>query len=140
MSRSFVVVGADKVARALRAIVPAVRRKYVGPALAAGLEPVAVDARANAPVKSGRLRRAIKVVVYVDGSGRVSAMVFVDPADFPAGDFYPPYVEYGTSKMEGRHYMLRAYSARADVGVRLASAAILAGVLTEASARGKGRR
>lgn len=139
MSRNVVVVGADKVARVLRAIVPSVRRKYVAPAMISGLEPIASAARANTPVRTGRTRRAIKVVTIVR-DGRVLYAVIVDRADFPTDRYYPPWVEYGTSKMPGRHFMLRAYTSHGGIAAGVAASGILAGVLAEASRQGKGRR
>ena len=67
----------------------------VDAALAEGAEVIAREMRQLAPVKSGKLKSAIKVGKARNGRNGRQVTVGVHRRDFSGDDYYPAYVEYG---------------------------------------------
>jgi len=67
----------------------------VDAALAEGAEVIAREMRRLAPVKSGKLKSAIKVGKARNGRNGRQVTVGIHRRDFSGDDYYPAYVEYG---------------------------------------------
>ena len=67
----------------------------VDAALAEGAEVIAKEMRQLAPVKSGKLKSAIKVGKARNGRNGRQVTVGIHRRDFSDDDYYPAYVEYG---------------------------------------------
>ena len=67
----------------------------VDAALAEGAEVIAREMRQLAPVKSGKLKSAIKVGKARNGRNGRQVTVGIHRRDFRDDDYYPAYVEYG---------------------------------------------
>ena len=67
----------------------------VDAALAEGAEVIAREMRQLAPVKSGKLKSAIKVGKARNGRNGRQVTVGIHWRDFSDDDYYPAYVEYG---------------------------------------------
>jgi len=67
----------------------------VDAALAEGAEVIAREMRQLAPVKSGKLKSAIKVGKARNGRNGRQVTVGIHRRDFSGDDYYPAYVEYG---------------------------------------------
>ena len=67
----------------------------VDAALAEGAEVIAMEMRQLAPVKSGKLKSAIKVGKARNGRNGRQVTVGIHRRDFSGDDYYPAYVEYG---------------------------------------------
>ena len=67
----------------------------VDAALAEGAEVIAREMRQLAPVKSGKLKSAIKVGKARNGRNGRQVTVGIHRRDFSDDDYYPAYVEYG---------------------------------------------
>ena len=67
----------------------------VDAALAGGAEVIAREMRQLAPVKSGKLKSAIKVGKARNGRNGRQVTVGVHRRDFSGDEYYPAYVEYG---------------------------------------------
>jgi len=67
----------------------------VDAALAEGAEVIAKEMRQLAPVKSGKLKNAIKVGKARNGRNGRQVTVGVHRRDFSGDYYYPAYVEYG---------------------------------------------
>jgi HK97 gp10 family phage protein len=67
----------------------------VDAALAEGAEVIAREMRQLAPVKSGKLKNAIKVGKARNGRNGRQVTVGVHRRDFSGDEYYPAYVEYG---------------------------------------------
>ena len=67
----------------------------VDAALAEGAEVIAREMRQLAPVKSGKLKSAIKVGKARNGRNGRQVTVGVHRRDFGGDEYYPAYVEYG---------------------------------------------
>ena len=91
--------------RRLRTAVPDAIRTALAPALRAGAQAVAADARSFVPVVTGTLRRGI--------SSSGSGLTYVAGVGGPAAD-YAHFVEYGTSRQGARPFMRPAARREAD--------------------------
>ena len=67
----------------------------VDAALAEGAEVIAKEMRQLAPVKSGKLKSAIKVGKARNGRNGRQVTVGIHRRDFSGDEYYPAYVEYG---------------------------------------------
>ena len=67
----------------------------VDAALAEGAEVITKEMRQLAPVKSGKLKSAIKVGKARNGRNGRQVTVGIHRRDFSGDDYYPAYVEYG---------------------------------------------
>ena len=67
----------------------------VDAALAEGAEVIAREMRQLAPVKSGKLKSAIKVGKARNGRNGRQVTVGIHRRDFSGDEYYPAYVEYG---------------------------------------------
>ncbi len=60
-------------------------------------------------VQRGLMRKSVKVrALKRNNKGWVGCAVAVGPANYQGEDFYAPMVEYGTKKMQARHYLEKA--------------------------------
>ena len=116
--------GFDELAKKLREIVPAMRKRVVRNALAAGARLVRDEARRNAPVlqlknaspyrAAGTVKKAIsaRVSKVARRAGDIGAFVNVRPAKAgqrgsksPRDSFYWRFLEFGTRKMAKREFL-----------------------------------
>lgn len=87
------VSGTEIILRDLEKMVPS--DMDIDDALRAGAEPIHRRMVAGAPVKTGRMKRSIKIGEVRPGkTGRVIT-IGVHRRDFGPGVYYPAYVEYG---------------------------------------------
>jgi len=77
-------------------------------ALKNAAEPVLIDAKANVPIKTGKLQRGLKVSGIKTSGGIKHVLVGVDRAD-NSEIFYGKFIEFGTSKMSARPFLEPAY-------------------------------
>jgi HK97 gp10 family phage protein len=77
-------------------------------ALKNAAEPVLEDAKANVPVKTGKLQRGLKTSGIKTKDGIKYVLVGVDRSD-NSKIFYGKFIEFGTSKMSARPFLEPAY-------------------------------
>lgn len=118
------IEGFDELAKKLRELVPAMRKRVIRNALSAGARLVRDDAKRNAPVlsasvnapyrKPGTLRSAIRVRSSKQARrvGDIGVFVNVKPAKTgmrgaksKTDPFYWRFVEFGTRKMSARSFL-----------------------------------
>lgn len=118
------IEGFDELAKKLREMVPAMRKRVVKNALSAGARLVRDDAKRNAPVlsasvnapyrKPGTLRSAIRVRSSKQArrAGDIGVFVNVKPAKSGlrgaksnSDPFYWRFLEFGTRKMSARSFL-----------------------------------
>jgi len=93
MAAKFDISGTDIFLRDLERMIPS--DTNVDAALAEGAEVIAKEMRQLAPVKSGKLKSAIKVGKARNGRNGRQVTVGVHRRDFSGDEYYPAYVEYG---------------------------------------------
>lgn len=101
------VTGVKELQAALGSLPGRLQRQVVAPAIAAALEPIGREAQSNAPVRSGRLRRALKVVMGRVRPGVVAGDVGVRQGDL--GKAYAGPAELGAKGRKGRHFLQKAF-------------------------------
>ena len=88
------------------------------------LKPVLADARQLAPVRTGALRRSIKVRAIKRSRTRVGSRVTTGKATFTGPTFYGGFVEYGYTSRGGRtiagvHFLEQAATRKQGQAVRI---------------------
>jgi HK97 gp10 family phage protein len=78
-----------------------------------GAKVILDQARAIAPERTGTLRRNIKIRQRTN-KGTVSATVQIKTGNPPEGAYYGSFVEFGTKKLKGEHFLQDAADSRAD--------------------------
>lgn len=89
------VKGERETRNALGSLDNKVQRKYVRKALRAAARPVLSEARATAPVLSGKLRRAIRIRSGRNRKGSISMLVSLGRKWFTGPTFYGGFVVFG---------------------------------------------
>lgn len=109
--------GGDKLIRQLRRLESNVQKKYVRKALRAGAKPIAKIAKATAPVKSGRMKKGIRVRVGRSRKGVISVLVSLAKKWFTGPTFYGGFVVFGhkIGKRQSRGKGAKASDTRASV-------------------------
>lgn len=87
--------GADEMILALEQIEKNVANKHVRTALRAGAKVIQRQCVADAPVKTGQTRRAIKVRAGKRMKNAIRMLVTIGKGMFKGGTFYAGFVEYG---------------------------------------------
>ncbi|WP_373844768.1 HK97-gp10 family putative phage morphogenesis protein [Clostridium sp.] len=82
-------------------------------ALKNAAEPVLQDAKANVPVRTGKLKKGLKITNVKKKQGVKYILVGVDRGD-NSEIFYGKFVEFGTSKMSARPFLQPAYEKNKD--------------------------
>lgn len=82
--------------------------KLENQALRNAAEPVLEDAKANAPVKTGKLKEGLGISSVKAKAGMKYILVGIDKSD-NSKIFYGKFIEFGTSKMSPRPFMGPAY-------------------------------
>lgn len=82
--------------------------KLENQALRNAAEPVLEDAKANAPVRTGKLKEGLKISSIKIKEGMKYVLVGVDKSD-NSKIFYSKFIEFGTTKMSARPFLGPAY-------------------------------
>lgn len=105
-------------------VAKSIGRKSLRPAI----KPIQKAAKANAPVLTGALRQSIKVrTVKSRNRSRIAVQITTSDKTTKAGkrslyigeQFYGAFVEFGTERMEGRHFMEEAFEKNWDDALRI---------------------
>ncbi len=111
MSVGFRVEGLDELERQFDRLIDTTKRKTMQKALNAGIAPIKKEAKAQAPVKTGLLKKSIRskqmkftdkpaVGIYVSGKA-----------------YYWYFIEHGTSKMAAAPFLRPAADSKHEEGV-----------------------
>lgn len=82
-------------------------------ALKNAAEPVLRDAKANMPVRTGKLKKGLKITNVKKKQGVKYILVGVDRGD-NSEIFYGKFIEFGTFKMSARSFLQPAYEKNKD--------------------------
>lgn len=108
-SASYEVSGGEGASRALRQLSARLRGQIVADVLYPAAEFLADRLRANAPVDTGLLRQSVHVVQHASTATHFVVLVQIGEGDFKGSAFYAAIVEYGSERMEARHYAKRTF-------------------------------
>lgn len=104
--------GVDEILNKLQGIGANVGR-LENKALKNAAEPVLEDAKANVPVKTGKLKKGLKITNVKRKEGAKYILVGVDRGD-NSEIFYGKFIEFGTSKMSAKPFLQPAYEKNKD--------------------------
>lgn len=108
MAAGIRLTGTKEIAKKLKAMDANLRKKAVDPSLRAGIKEFVEEAKAQAPVKTGKLRDSIKARKDGRSSTRGSTMYI---AGVVKAAFYWIFIEYGTSRISAKPFMRPAWEA-----------------------------
>lgn len=92
---TWVVTGIKGLDKALKALPAKIEKKVLRQAMRKGVKPIQAAAKANVPVRSGTLKKAIKVRAMKRKKDRLGVLVIVGQGDFKGETFYGAMIEYG---------------------------------------------
>ena len=98
-------------------------KKYTRQALRAGAAVIRKEARDNAPVESGQLKRAIRTRAGRTKKGSVSVLVSASSKWYSGDEFYAAFQEFGfkagRTQVEGKHFLQNAAESKKDEAARV---------------------
>lgn len=128
---SIVLTGDKALNRKLQRLAGPVAKKIVRQAARIAVKPVLSAARNTVPVRSGKLRRAIKIRALPRSRTRVGVRVTLGDQEFTGETFYGGFQEWGwkTGKrnsttaarrqIPGRHFLLRAAESQRETALKI---------------------
>lgn len=127
------ISGTEIILRDLEKMVPS--DMDIDDALRAGAEPIHRRMVEGAPVKTGRMKRSIKIGEVRNGKTGRFVTIGVHRRDFGPGEYYPAYVEYGHGgprPAEAHPFVRPAY----DLGKEEAYTALKQAVINQLNQKG----
>lgn len=127
------ISGTEIILRDLEKMVPS--DMDIDDALRAGAEPIHRRMVEGAPVKTGRMKRSIKIGEVRNGKTGRFVTIGVHRRDFGPGEYYPAYVEYGHGgprPAEAHRFVRPAY----DLGKEEAYTALKQAVINQLNQKG----
>lgn len=136
--RRIVVTGVKDIDRRLKLLTPALQKKVVRQAVRKSLKPVAAAVKAEAPVRTGATKAAVKVRARKSRKrDEIALEVRIGEGDFKGEQFYAAFNQFGTSRQPANPFMTRAFQRTAKSARAEAIAAIRAGAIKEIKALSK---
>ena len=131
------LLGDKELQRKLTRLVPAVQRKVLKKALRKAGKVVLAAARAAAPVRTGNLRRFLRLGDMKSRRDRVGVEVRTGTRDelgIPQGSrfYYPAHIELGTRKLPARPYLRPALKGKETEALAIISSELRSGIIREA--------
>lgn len=106
---SYAVLGLKDVKDSLNKLSKDLRTTIILDALRVAGRPMLDRVRSLTPVRSGDLRRAIRVVIGSAKDGRVYYRVVINKRNFVGDQFYGAIQEYGSEKLKAKRFMRRGF-------------------------------
>lgn len=123
MGNKWVVTGIPEIDKALAELERKAQRKIVSSAMRKAMKIVQAEAKNNAPVDTGELKKSIKVRAGKRRRGAITIDVRTqDP------NHKEKFLEFGTVKMAARPFMRPAYDTKGEQAKKQAIAEILEGI------------
>lgn len=110
----FEVKGLKETIKKLQNLEPKVAKKVVRKTLRTGAKIMQTEVKQNVPVDEGNLRKSLKVKAGKRKKGSISVAVTTSAEDnlYKGDQFYGAFQEFGTSKMQGKHFMEQSFNAK----------------------------
>jgi HK97 gp10 family phage protein len=112
------IAGAQEIIKALEQLAPKVEKKILRQAIRKGLKPLLDEAKDQAPVDTGDLRKSLTIrVAKSQKRGTIALEVRPNERKYDGRFYYPAIVEYGRKKarpMEPNPFMAKAFEGKAE--------------------------
>lgn len=137
MAEIVTITGWEPLRAKLKALPTKVQRRVVRPAMRDAGKIVLASAKNTVPTgATGNLSRSLRLRAKKrTRKGTIGVNVSAGAAFFRGPTFYGGFVEYGTRKMKGRHFMQAAFDRSSASANAVAMAKIAAGIEREASSK-----
>ena len=144
---SIKLIGGKELDRKLKALPRKVAKKILRQALRAGAKIILAQAKANAPVATGQLKKSLKVrAMKRTRKGTVGFKVQTKAGDFKGDEFYGSFLEYGFRRgkrpgkgaeytreiVPAQPFMRPAFDSKKDEAVAVISKELSAKIVTAA--------
>jgi HK97 gp10 family phage protein len=130
---TFTITGVKEIRRAYRELPKRLANKVIRGAIRKALKPVAARVKQLTPRDTGTLAAATKVRARAKRKRGVIALdVIQGEGSFKGATFYGGFQNFGTKKLEGKHYVERAFDETKDAATAQVSSEISAGIVREA--------
>lgn len=113
-------VGAAQIKRAFKLLPKAVAKRVIRKAMRPALKGVAAKVKELVPVDTGLTRDSVKVRAAKRSKRGFGLNVQIGEGDYQGQTFYAAFVEYGTIRMPGRHFMRAAFESEREEAARTA--------------------
>jgi HK97 gp10 family phage protein len=128
--------GVDEIARAFRELPKTAAKKVIRQGVRAAARVALAQARTTVPVRTGALKRDLKVRAAPEKlrrRGIIALDVLMGEGDYKGRSFYGSFVEYGTIEQPPQRFMERALTASEGPARARAAAVIREGIPKEAA-------
>lgn len=125
------ILGVDPIKRAFKKLPPKLARKAIRQAMRPAMRIVAKRVKELVPVDTGLTRSSVRVRAAKMGRKGLGVNVQIGAGDYLGETFYAAFVEYGTSRMPGRHFMRRAFLQQAKYARAFAQRQLLINIEKE---------
>lgn len=105
----FTVKGLDELRRKLNRLNGQTIGNVAAEAFPKAARPMVERIQSLAPIDTGALRRAIRVHSFINDEGNASFRISIGIKNFVGDQFYGAMQEFGTVKMEAKHFMKRGF-------------------------------
>ena len=131
--------GDKAILKKLKGLLPKVRRKVISKAAKTAMRPVLSAAKSNAPTKSGRLRKSLRLrALKRNRKGKIGVTVSTSAKWFAGDEYYGAFQEFGwkagkrtnamrrknnvepdeRKQIPGKHYVENAYKSHGEQALR----------------------
>lgn len=124
--------GIEEISRAFRELEPKLARKVIRQAARKGLKPVLRAIKKSVPVRSGALKKLVKIQAAKRRRRGVISLTVNINSDRQGKAFYGAFLNYGTKKMDQRAFMQKSFKETKAEAAAVTTAEILAGIEREA--------
>lgn len=119
MYMSINIEGAKELEKKLKSFEPKLGRQIVKQALRNGAKVILAAAKANVPVRSGALKKSLKVRAMKKRRHSYGVMVATSDDWFKGEQFYGAFLEFGTSRMAARPFVRPAFDSEKDTAEKI---------------------
>ena len=122
------ITGIKQIEKKLSGMETKIARKVVRQALKKAAKPILAAAKRNAPVKTGALKKSLRVRVMKKKKHRYGVMVATSAKWFTGETFYAAFVEYGTKHLPARPFLRPAMDSQKTAAEKILKQEILSGI------------
>lgn len=136
LNEGFIILGADEISESLKKVEVKTQKKILRKSMRKALKPVQEAAKANAPVRSGELKKSITVRALPRSRVRFGVQVIAREPGFE--NWYAKWQEYGTKTgIKPKRYFTKAYANKGEVASKTAQQEILKGIMDAVDEEGR---
>jgi len=122
------IEGVKKLEKRLKSLEPKVGKGIVRGALKDAAKPLLQEAKERVPVKSGDLKKSLRVRTMKRKKGRYGVEMATKDGWFKGDQYYGAFLEFGTKNMPAKPFMRPAYDNKKDEAASIIKSRIKSGL------------